>query len=323
MGSKKKTSLTADIINQNLKTYFKSHTSSKMRVVVTHPDADHYNYFQDGLDGLLSFVDFFVLSGQYSQYRTFKAWLDEAVNKGDLTKNKVNGINGGNKCFGNDMCTISSVYPSTPGFIDPQRLCGSDNTVTFTILAANLGKTKNSQSVVLKIAYSSSINTIILPGDFETADAQDELVDNYAGTSELQANVYKIAHHGASRLANYLNYLKAIKPQVAFVSQAYPGITTYAHPRCDIFDDGLLTVGTILSVDPNVNQHSPFACGTAPKTARDYKLWCHAVYATCKELGVCHNILFTFYPVGNKVSVTYEGFFTASITAEEDEEDNV
>ena len=303
MGSTAKTTATAGYINGQLKAYFATHTSSKIRVIVTHPDADHYNYFQSGLDGLVSYVDYFILSGQYSQYGTFKSWLDGLVNSGSLNPNKINVINQGNKCFGNTYCIISPKDKTAP-VIDPQSLCGNDPTVKFTILAANLGTTKNSQSVVIKVQYYTGLITIILPGDFETQDAQDELVNHYQGTTEMQANIYKIAHHGASRLANFQTFLKAIQPQIAFVSQAYPS-TNNAHPRCDAID-GLLDVGTIKAVQHDTNLHSPFACGIAAKTPHVYNQWCHAIYATCREPQQCYNIIFTFYPVG-VYTVKYDG----------------
>ena len=303
MGSTDGTTVTAEYINGQLKDYFAVHTSSKMRVIVTHPHTDHYNYFQTGLDRLVSYVDYFILSGQYSQYGTFKSWLDGLVNNGSLDPNKINVINQGNKCFGNTDCKVSPKDKTTP-VIDPQSLCGDDPTVKFTILAANLGSTTNSQSAVIKVQYDTPMITVILPGDFETQDAQDELVNHYQGTTEMQANIYKIAHHGASRLANFQTFLNAIQPQVAFVSQAYPS-TNNAHPRCDAIE-GLLGIGSIKAVQHDTNLHSPFACGIAAKTPHVYNRWCHAIYATCREPEECYNVIFTLYPDG-AYTVKYEG----------------
>ena len=308
MGSTSPTSLTASAINAQLKTYFALQTTSKMRIVVTHPNTDHYNYFQGGLDGLQDKVEYFILSGQYTRYKSFKTWLEANFNK-----NQINLINQGNTCFGNDQCTITPQGQASP-VIDPQTLCGNDPKVTFTILGANIGTTMNSQSVVIKVKYYTQLSTIILPGDFETQDAQDELVNHYKGTTELQAVFYKIAHHGASRLANYPNYVAAIQPQVAFVSQAYPS-TRNAHPRCDAIEV-ILEKGKILPVDYTSN--SPFACGVASYTPHVYDQWCHAIYATCREPSKCYNIIFTFYPVG-AYSVKYIG----PVTVDEDKQGEV
>ena len=61
MGSKK-TSLTTYVINTYLKECFNWFPSSKMRIIVTHANKDHYNYFEKGLHGLTDKVDVFILS---------------------------------------------------------------------------------------------------------------------------------------------------------------------------------------------------------------------------------------------------------------------
>ena len=207
MGSTKSTSFKGQQINHLLKAYFSEKPNSKMRIIVTHPDRDHYSLFQTGLANLNDKVEYFILAGQYTDYKTFKSWLEE-----NFSKNQINVINQGTKCYDNTDCKISPPGKTSP-VIDPQSLCMNDPLVSWTILGANLGKSKNSQSAVIKLQYyKNRLATVLFPGDFETDDAQNDLIDHYKGTRKLEAIIYKIAHHGASRLANNFEFLQAIQP---------------------------------------------------------------------------------------------------------------
>ena len=184
----------------------------------------------------------------------------------------------------------------------PDTLCGSDPNVKFMILGANLGGSTNSQSAVIKMEYYTY--SILLPGDFETEKAQQDLVDCYKGTNELKAFIYKMAHHGASNLANDAPFVAAIQPQIAFTSQAYPE-TRNAHPRCDAINV-LIDNGNIMRVNPQTN--SPFACGAAANEPRVYNEWDRAIYATCREPRECSNIVIDMYP-NRPPSVEYSGTY--------------
>ena len=311
MGSTRGTSFKGQQINDLLKDYFSHNPTSKMRIIVTHPDRDHYNLFQAGLNNLNSKVDYFILSGKYSDYKAFKTWLENS-----FSANQINVINQGYKCYGNSECKVSPPGKNSP-VINPQTLCNNDPLVNWNILGANLGKSKNSQSAVIKLQYyNNRLSTVLFPGDFETDDAQEDLINHYAGTRDLEATIYKIAHHGASRLANNLEFLKAVQPQTAFVSQAYP-TTTFAHPRCDVIETptGLLAVGSIQTVDPNIGLHSPFACGIASKTPHVYAKWNHSIFATCREPLTCYHTQIKLYSVA--YSVSYIG--PVPVTKMEDE----
>ena len=292
MGSSSGTSFKGPEINSELTNYFSNNPTYKMRIIVTHPDRDHYSLFETGLDSLIHKVEYFILSGVYEEYSTFKDWLET-----NFGVNQILLINEEQECYGNAGCILMPAGETSP-VIDPNSLCNNNPDVSWTILAANLGRTKNSQSAVIKLTYNDSpYSTVLFSGDFETVDAQADLINEYAGTDELKSVFYKMAHHGASRLANDIELLEAIKPEFAFVSQAYPA-SFYAHPRCRaIF--GLLALYTIHEVDPDTDNHSPFACGTEPHTPLVFYSWCHAIFATCREPHQCYHIEISLGPDGD------------------------
>lgn len=120
-------------IQNILKKYVTTHPSCKFRIVVTHSDKDHYNYFQDVFsEDLQKYVEYFVLSGNLKNYtiNNFNTWLEKNF------PGKIFSVNRGSACFGNDECKIYPFEAPNP-VINPQNLCGNDNTVKFTILAAN------------------------------------------------------------------------------------------------------------------------------------------------------------------------------------------
>lgn len=204
-----------------LTSYFGKHKDAKMYNLVTHPNQDHYNYFPTVMANLADHVGGFALGGapQPSSYGKFGTWLESAF------KNKLYVINKGLPCYGNSQCSIKS--PDGKTQLNPQ-FCGSSS-ADFVILASNLGTTINSKSTVLKVQYGGQ--SVLLPGDFETEQAQVDIVNQYHSTNGLQSTYYKIAHHGAERFANFDVFLQAINPRAAFVSQMHPSEYSCHHPR--------------------------------------------------------------------------------------------
>ena len=184
-----------------LVSYHNGNASSKFRIIITHPDKDHYNYFQVALQGLESSVEYFILGGDLSQYTdgNFSNWLTNNF------PNKIYSINGGSPCFGNTNCTFVPLGKSpviTPNFCN-------NNLVKFTILAANLGNSKNSKSTVMKMQYGTI--SLLFPGDFASNVSQNLLINHYNSTGELSATIYKMAHHGSANQANNFAFFESNK----------------------------------------------------------------------------------------------------------------
>lgn len=212
-----------------LKSYVNKHKSAHINIAVTHADNDHYNWLSTvfGDATLKGKVDHFILGGDKSDYSSsFITWAKATFG--------VSFINNENQCYGNAACTVDDNMYSTKNDHFPQfcNRAGTASAVKFEAMVANKVtslNSKNAQSLVTVVDFNNW--KMMLPGDFETKQAQDELVNRYKG--KLRSHMYKLAHHGASNEANFANFLKTVNPVQAFVSQAAPDTGTYHHPRCE------------------------------------------------------------------------------------------
>lgn len=83
----------------------------------------------------------------------------------------------------------------------------------------------NNQSMVLHVRYGEA--DILLTGDIERPAEQDLV----ARTTGLDADVLKVAHHGAGTSSSH-EFLAAVKPQVAIISAGLGN--AFNHPRDDV-----------------------------------------------------------------------------------------
>ncbi len=83
----------------------------------------------------------------------------------------------------------------------------------------------NDQSMVLQVRFGEA--DILLTGDIEQA-AERDLV---ARASGLEADVLKVAHHGAGTSSSH-EFLAAVQPQVAIISAGLGN--AFNHPRDDV-----------------------------------------------------------------------------------------
>eukprot|EP00117_Sycon_ciliatum_P048930 scpid49039/ scgid34769/ len=226
-------------------------------IIVSHPHTDHYNYIPDvfpqtpargrgsrarGGGGRDHNMPARFNRRRRAAYKAFVA--------GSIADYKYSGMsewltavgaqtfNNGNSCF-LDSCRAGNSWN--------EKLCGASSPVSFKVIAANMGSgtNVNEKSVVLKIILGTQ--TALLVGDFED-ESQAELVNrvNNEAPGLLVSNIYKVSHHGASRLANYPAFLQAISANHAFISSAYATVSAYGHPKCETLDR-LLAVGTLLA----------------------------------------------------------------------------
>ena len=212
-------------------------------VIITHPDSDHFNYLYQinwNLDNIRAVIIGGVLD-DYNRPRSPK--FDEIYNwllrfGGRLAT--VNNRAGMLPCIGD--CTTA---PGT-------NFCENQN-IVFNILAANIGPSSNEKSIVMKVIMLVNQWSILLPGDIE-GGAANTIATDPGVRPQLHSTVYKIAHHGASRLANSQVWLDPIKPMHAFASSGY-NFGSCRHPRCETINR-LNTVGTIAMAPPHA-----FYCG--------------------------------------------------------------
>ena len=106
---------------------------------------------------------------------------------------------------------------------------------------------------MLRLKYGHNFK-LLLPGDFQdtaagsSGGAQNLLVNAWSGG--IQADFYKLAHHGAyqggsnmTTLANKDHFLEAVRPKYAFSSSAAPP-NSYNHPNCGLVNR-LVHLGSI------------------------------------------------------------------------------
>ena len=221
----------------DVKELLRDHLDKITTIIISHPDRDHFNYLQDLFPVDEESGDFLeiekVIIGSYLndynrgsvRYRKTYEWLTKFE---DAEKNGVeilSSVSNGQSCMESD----SNDDPpcEVPGGLN---FCGDKN-VKFDILAANVGRTPNQKSIVLKIEHddgTEDATSFLLSGDMEGTAAKHiaEALDK-----DLETDIYQISHHGASSQANKEPWLEKIKPRVAFASSGYD-YGKYHHPRC-------------------------------------------------------------------------------------------
>ena len=200
--------------SSGVKEFLQLEKVTRATVVITHGDKDHYNYLQD------------IFTGFNKDNLDIIVGEENAVPKENLPNGKLHVVNGGKECIGN-----------CPQFEKPEHqhmLCGKGSPLNFNILAANVGDKKNQKSIVLKVSYKDG-PSLLLPGDMEY-NAMGEIADKLSESKVMNADFYKIAHHGAASTDSgiFKKWLAAIVPNrigEVFVSHGFKN--KYHHPRCE------------------------------------------------------------------------------------------
>ena len=289
MGAKDLQYASYQYVNKLLKDKFSAAASGKrIHMVVTHSHVDHYNYITRAMDSeLVSNVQEIILGDTFSGYgSSFRNWLK------DNLPHSTYSVNNGKKCFGNDDCKPTPVA----GFGkkkarkfsgDPWQFCGSD--VKITVLGANIGSSKNSRSVILRLVYKDW--SLFMAGDFEMVTPQKELIQQYPN-GQLRSTYYKVAHHGAwtPKKPNLPELLAQIQPKRVYMSQAYPNVSKFHHPNCQTIKN-LQAIGSIDSINSALNY--PFVCWDNGGVSR-YSGLGQAIYETCRSYSsegqVCQSV---------------------------------
>jgi competence protein ComEC len=141
----------------------------------------------------------------------------------------------------------------------PIQLMGVDIAVLGPRGGANLGRSTNDNSLVLKLSHGG--HSLLLPGDIEQS-SETELLAN---SSALHADVLKAPHHG-SRTSSTPGFVAAVAPRVAvFTAGAdnhfgFPHAEVLARYACDRLitgRDGAVTITFPAHGDLEVHSMSP------------------------------------------------------------------
>ncbi len=192
-------------------------------LVITHPDADHYNMIPYVLKGVA--IGQLVMIGDADEHNA-KAFTTNSWQKK-------------NRGFADWLETIELEKVAV---IDQDDLDDADDPsddlfdsgdVEIYIVAAeeddpsNLSA-KNTRSIVLMVVYEEF--ACLLTGD-ATFPTEDAIVDRYED-DWLDVDVLKLGHHGSRRTSTSTNWLNVTKPEVCVVSASYHN--SHGHPAHDV-----------------------------------------------------------------------------------------
>ena len=213
---------------------------SSITVMISHADEDHYSKIPKVFDLkkvkgkiLVNKIKEVIFGGPESDYSN--TTIDKWLNK---TKKPVE-------------------YQYDSNKVHKYNFCGND--INFEVVVGKTSKKgkdfKNERGMVMKMSCKSCKSSLLFPGDMKGMAAKGmarrskDTNDTFFGI--LNATHYKMAHHGASKDANEMDWLKAISPIEVIVSHMYNG-SQYGHPRCEAIKS-LLSIGTTALLKDNVH----------------------------------------------------------------------
>ena len=86
----------------------------------------------------------------------------------------------------------------------------------------------NNNALVCKLYYQNF--TCLFTGDIEEV-AEKEIIQLYADTKQLKANILKVAHHG-SKTSSTQEFLEWVEPKIALIGVGSNNL--YGHPNTDV-----------------------------------------------------------------------------------------
>lgn len=211
-------------------------------VVVTHGDADHFNYIAPLASGARSVlgdrrVETVLLGGHPEHYGS---------QVGQRLVERIRQISP------NDPVCLTPNDPSPEDAPDPRFQCGD---AAVYILAASItgrastdGHVKNTDSIVLLFDHPE--RWVMLTGD-ATHETEESILERYSGEF-LDVDVAKVPHHGALTSTVHPNdpewpWLPTLRPETALISVGHH--EGHQHPRCAVIE-GLEATPTLRQVEP-------------------------------------------------------------------------
>ena len=195
------------------------------KIFLTHPDIDHYTF--------IAAINKFV-RGTTELYHTH-----EIEHYDDCWKM---GENGELQNRGHNLKDVTEVKSEKIVHIKrvdcskekPQEYGICNRQANIYVLASELGDCKcttdNPDSLVLKLVYGD--RTALFVGDIE-GKAIGTIVTPWSWCN-IQSDVLRLSHHGSTKKhANYVGFLRAVNPVIAF-SSSNPCHKTWNHPSCHI-----------------------------------------------------------------------------------------
>ncbi|MGL4426688.1 MAG: ComEC/Rec2 family competence protein [Alphaproteobacteria bacterium] len=222
--------------------------------MITHPDADHYNWLPKLFSEKNDHVEHLILGGLPEDYHfrgeiSFDEWIAQRIkNKSKIyfptisfepIKNLEDVLPRADRVFAPHVCTNPTVpFPHFSGAFDFGEdihvSCLSVNPTHFfertAVLRFSYTIDSNADSLVLKL--ESQGRSAILTGD-ATGLTTRRILHNYRGTEFLKTDVLLASHHGSfSHDSNDAAWIQATQPRAVVISNGL----LYGHPASEAYE---------------------------------------------------------------------------------------
>jgi len=197
----------ADVIRDQLFTALEGRDRHIHTLVVTHPDADHYNRLHLVLQDVN--VDQVLMVGiEEDYYKYFWSWLN---------------------AIGADINVLSVTDFNQPTSPNTGLDCGEAQSFILAADEQSSFSSKNTSSIVLMIRYKNFES--IFTGD--ATKITEEVIINRYPVAWLDIDLLKIGHHGSFATSTTNDWASILSPEIAVVSA---GDNRYGHPRTEVLD---------------------------------------------------------------------------------------
>ena len=251
--------------------------AKSVTILISHGDDDHYNMISRVFN-----TDFppknmitVILGGNEADYirRGFLAWLRRISANVHFQQ-------------GNTL----------------ENFCNNPD-IWFQLVQGNLqSENKNEKGMLMKMSCRTCLSSLLFTGDMEGPTAIN-MATNPHYRDFLRTTHYKMAHHGASNLANDPIWLEAIRPFEVQVSSMY-NHGKYHHPRIEAIQRVLWYLGLAIG---GVG-HNPHAVTCFGPRGEPYDgLVYHRIYNTAPRRNILCLIQLDFIAYGHATTGYYCG----------------
>ena len=246
---------------QQVKTFFSGDLDRLTTIIISHPTPSHYMILPSLIANMSQVPNLhrIILGGQFYDYDRY-----EMIQWMNMFQHIIEFVNGGYPCV--------SDCPN-----DPPQCLGDDHSVSFKILAANLGEVRKGRSITMHIKTEKPEFQLFWQGDVRGMDIEDQIVMEWEALGySLNSTHMKIGNRAAKfNESNSEKLLKAVTPRYAFSSNPYPGRWNLK-PDCRTY----FRLVSLLSVRKR-NTPGYFACQNYDTFEVDqYENWCYEIYTT-------------------------------------------
>ncbi|KAI6648015.1 hypothetical protein LOD99_8342 [Oopsacas minuta] len=244
-----------------VKSFMANNLHSLTTIIISHPTESHYMILTELITAYsqVPALTRVILAGHYYDYDRYEMifWMNKF-------QPIIEFVNSGFPCVSD--CSI-----------EPPSCKGSNHTVSFKILAANLGEYRQGRSITMHIKTEKPNFQLFWQGDVRGLDIEDQIVNEWHAMGySLNSTHMKIGNR-ASKYdeSNSETLLRAVTPQFAFSSNPYPGKWNLKPDCRTIFRlVGIMSIG-------KRSRSGNYACQNYNTLeVEQYENWCYNIFTT-------------------------------------------